>query len=273
MLRLGHIDFSNCFPVHALLLERGAPAGIVLSSGTPAELNAELAAGRVDVAPASSIEYARHAERYRLFPDLAIGSRGPVGSIVLESARRVDELDEQVVALPTASATSVVLLRLLLERRADLRPRYVWYDQTRTPDPLAEGASAALWIGDVALRRPERNERFFVDLGQAWREWTGLPFAYAVWQTSAGPERDAELCALQRALLASRAYFETSAAALAERHAAHFGLDPARLLEYWRSLDYTLGEDMLRGLVHFYRLAAELGEAPGVPALRWIPTS
>ncbi len=270
MLRLGHIDYSNCIPVHALLLERGAPPWIELRRGVPSALNAELRAGAVDVAPSSSIEYARNAARYRLLPDFAIGSTGPVGSILLEAERPPEALGDVEVAIPTASATSVVLLRALLERRHGVRPRYRWYGQSDAADPVGDGAAAALWIGDVALRRAGRTPRPLLDLGAAWTEWTGLPFVYALWQTSAGPERDGELSALHATLVESWRYFEAAIDELAACHAPALGLEPARLACYWRSLEYGLGEAVQRGLLHFFRLAVELGEAPAVPALRWV---
>lgn len=270
MLRLGHIEYSNCVPVHALLLDRGAPPGIELRRGVPSALNAELRAGTVDVAPSSSIEYARNAARYRLLPDFAIGSTGEVGSILLEAGRRIEALDDAEVAIPTASATSVVLLRVLLERRFGVRPRYRWFEQSDAADPVGAGAAAALWIGDVALRRPGRTGRPLHDLGALWTEWTGLPFVYALWQASAGPEKDPELRTLHALLTESRAYFEDRTSELAERLAPAYGLTPARLARYWRSLEYGLDERMQQGVLHFFHLAAELGEAPNVPALRWV---
>lgn len=269
-LRLGHISFSNCIPVHALLLDRGAPDWIELRSGIPSELNHELATGGVDLAPSSSIEYARHADRYRLLPDLAIAARGVVESILLETDLPLDGLDGAEVALPTASATSVVLLRALLERRYGVRPRYRWFDQRSGENPLREGAAAALWIGDAALRRGIAAESGFIDLGEEWAAWTGLPFVYAVWQISAGAEKDEALRALHGLLLESRDYFEEQIDRLAEKYAPSHGLTPERLARYWRTLDFTLGAELQEGLLHFYRLANELGEAPLVEELRWL---
>ncbi len=270
MLRLGHIEFSNCFPVHAALLDRGAPPGIQIVEGIPSRLNTLLAGGDIDVAPSSSIEYPRHATAYRLFPDLVIGSNGPVQSILLESDRALDELHGAEVALPSASATSVVLLRALLERGHGVTPRYRWFDQAAEPDPIAGGAAAALRIGDVALRARFPAGRRVVDLGAAWTEWTGLPFAFALWQTSARASADAELSALHEALLESRAWFAAHDAELASRWAARFRIEAPTLLAYWRSLTYTLDAAMRAGLHRFYELAAELGEAPAAPPLRWI---
>jgi chorismate dehydratase len=265
MIRLGHIDYSNCVPVHALLLEKGAD-GIELVRDVPSALNAALAAGRIDVAPCSSIEYARHASEYSIMPGLAIGSEGPVQSILLESAVPLDQLDGATIAIPTASATSVVLLRALLEIRHGIHPLYEWFDQTDDDDPIAHGAAAALRIGDIALRRGTPAGRDATDLGAQWSSWTGLPFAFAVWQV----RRDAdstETRKLARLLHESVAWFRTHDRDLAERYAPAFGLPSDRLLRYWHSLRFDLDPSMRKGLLHFYELAARLGEAPPINTL------
>lgn len=269
MLELGHIDYSNCFPVHARLLDVGAPDWIHIRRGVPSELNEALARGGVDVAPCSSIEYARHAERYRMLPSFAIAARGPVGSILLESSEPLEALTGRVVAVPTASATSVVLLRILLERRYGARPAYRWFDQRIDPEPRAAGAAAALYIGDVALHR-DRRAAGQHDLGELWTAWTGLPFVFATWQTALGPERDSELRALHAELGASLAYYEANRAALATRYAHLFGLEPAALEAYWSGLLYRLDAPCLAGLEAFYAHAAAIGELPGAPALRFV---
>lgn len=245
------------------------PPWLELRRGVPTELNRLLEGDAIDVAPSSSIEFARHAGRYRLLPDLAIAATGAVESILLELDRPIEELDGAEVAIPTASATSVVLLRIILERRYGLTPRYRWFDQTAA-DPIREGAAAALWIGDIALRRGARGGAGeFVDLGTEWHAWSGLPFVFAVWQVAAGPERDDELRRLHELLLESRSYFEARVDELAVRFAPELGLGAERLARYWRRLDFTLGPSQQAGLLHYYRLAAELGEAPLVTELRW----
>ena len=269
MIRLGHIDYSNCFPVHARLLTEGAPEGVEIVAGLPNELNARLATGEVDVAPCSSIEYARHAREYVLLPELSISSDGPVGSILLESALPPESLDGREVAVPTASATSVVLLRALLELRLGIEPVLRSWDQGADPDPVSAGAAAALRIGDIALKRRVPEGRHVLDLGEAWRAWTGLPFVFAVWQTTR-PADDAESIRLHGRLLESRAWFHAHEPELARTRAASFGLRPERLSAYWRSLRYTLGERERRGLERFHAMAVQLGEAPVAPPLRFL---
>jgi chorismate dehydratase len=263
MIRLGHIDYSNCVPVHALLLDE-PPADLTMVRAVPAQLNRALAAGLVDAAPCSSIEYARHPGAYRILPGHAIGACGAVHSILLESVVAPEALDGRTVAVPDASATSVVLLRALLELRLGVRPRLAWFDQGRAGeqvDPLAHGAAAVLRIGDVALRREPPPGRAILDLGAAWTEWTGLPFAFAVWHVrrDVGPAAVARLSAL---LQSSRAYFTTHSVALADRYAGTFGISADRLHAYWAALYFDLDGPMQDGLLHFYELAAELGEAP-----------
>jgi chorismate dehydratase len=269
MLTLGHIVYSNCFPVHARLIDQPGPGDPAIVEGVPATLNRLLAAGEIDVAPCSSIEYAVHAGRYRLMPDLVIGSRGAVRSILLLADRPLDQLGEQVIGIPTASATSVTLLKILLARRWGITARFRWFDQSTT-DPIAEGAAAALYIGDVALRpslHPELSFRF--DLGAEWWEYTGLPFAFALWQASA-PGREVELKRLHGTLVASRSWGLRERSSLAERHAARFGIPAEDLGRYWADLAYELDDEMLAGLIRFYELAVEVGELQTVPALRWV---
>ncbi len=267
-VRLGHITYSNCFPVHAGVIDRGAPEWLEVVEGIPSDLNARLARGEIDVAPCSSIEFARHAGVYRILPDLVIGARGAVRSILLLSRRPAAELGGCRVGLPTASATSVVLLRILLRARWGAEPEFFWFDQARE-NPLTAGADAALFIGDIALRpglHPSLPYRY--DLGEEWWLHTELPFAFAIWQTGGGaPDR---LRALHTLLLESRRYGGANRSDLAHRYAAHFGI-PAPLLEaYWEGLSYDLDSEMLEGLRAFYRLAVEAGELGAEPALRWM---
>src|SRR5690606_11238354 len=119
--------------------------------GVPSYLNRLLSRGEIDVAPCSSIEYARNAGRYSILPDLVIGSRGPVRSILFLSHLPPQALAGRRVAIPNSSATSVVLLKILLRIHWGVEPEYTWFDQATT-DPFADGAAAALFIGDVALR-------------------------------------------------------------------------------------------------------------------------
>lgn len=264
-LRLGHISYSNCFPIHSRFIDRPAPGDPQLIEGTPAALNALLAEGRVDAAPCSSIEYALHAGRYTIIPDVVIGTRGHVRSILFASRVDPTRLSGRTVALPTASATSVVLLRILLRERWKVTPNFTWFDQARD-NPLQNGADAALYIGDVALGLRTPTDGVALDLGAEWLDHTGLPFAFALWQTTSTREASERL---HQQLVESKAFGLANRAALAARYATHFGMDAAALDAYWGTLQYQLDPEMVEGLLTFYRRAKEAGELDRVPDLRW----
>jgi len=61
LLRLGRISYANMAPVFYEL----DGEGLEQVSGVPTTLNRMLMAGEIDVAPISSIEYARHADKLR----------------------------------------------------------------------------------------------------------------------------------------------------------------------------------------------------------------
>src|SRR5436309_15132939 len=80
--------------------------------GVPTDLNRRLLDGEIDIAPISSIEYARNADRLRLLPRLCVGSEGAVDSIQLVSRVPLEQV--RTVGVTPESATSVALTKILL---------------------------------------------------------------------------------------------------------------------------------------------------------------
>ena len=113
MIRLGRISYVNMAPVFHRL-----EAEVEEVQGVPTELNGRLLAGELDLAPISSIEYARNADRLRLLPRLCVSSEGAVDSIQLVSRKPLEQV--RTVAVTPESATSVVLTKVLLPE-ADAR--------------------------------------------------------------------------------------------------------------------------------------------------------
>src|SRR5919199_6337279 len=106
-IKLGRIGYVNMAPVFFRL-----DADVDEVVGVPTELNRQLIAGDLDLAPISSIEYARHARRLRLLPRLCVSSEGAVESIQLVSKTPLEHV--RSVAVTPESATSVVLTKVLL---------------------------------------------------------------------------------------------------------------------------------------------------------------
>ncbi len=269
MIALGHISYANCFPVHGPLLMGDVPFAGEIVTGDPAKLNRLLAMGRVQIAPCSSIEYARNYPRYRVLPDLAIASRGDVRSILLAGPRNPEDLGRCRVGFPTASASSSCLAEILLLRRYRALPELGSFDQLEE-DPF-ERFDAALFIGDVALAlRKERPDLVWTDLGGAWTEWTGLPFVYALWQVHAPAALDDDVAACARALSESKAAGLADLDGLARRYSGPFPASRSGLADYWRGLEYGLDAEVREGLRKFFEMAVELGRLRAAPALQFL---
>jgi chorismate dehydratase len=267
--RVGHIQFLNCLPLYWGLMRSGALLDIELTRDTPDRLSEMLVAGDLDIGPISLVEYLRHADDLVLLPDLAVGSDGPVMSVTLVSQRPLADLDGSTVALGSTSRTSVLLARLLLERKLRVHPRYL----TCPPDLTAMmlQADAAVLIGDVALRAAlfdaPRSGLAVHDLGAMWRDWTGLPMVFAVWAARAGfaASRPEAVTEVHQAFLGSRDLALTQVDTVAKQVSRWEVFDEETLRDYFTTLDFSLGERQLTGLREFARQVAPLAGTPPEP--------
>jgi chorismate dehydratase len=267
--RVGHIQFLNCIPIYWGLMRSGALLDVDLHKDSPDKLNDALVAGDLDIGPISLIEYVRNADKLLVLPDIAVGSDGPVLSVNIVSKKPLDELDGARVALGSASRTSVLLARMLLAERWGVNPEYY----TCPPDLTAMllEADAAVVIGDVALRAMYEAPRLglhVTDLGQAWREWTGLPMVFAVWaaRRDFAAQHPGLVTDVHQAFLRSRDLCLAELDDVAEAAARWEPFDAATLATYFRALDFSLGARQVDGLREFARRAAVAGEAPALPA-------
>ena len=247
MIRLGRIGYVNMAPVFFRL-----EADVEEVVGVPTDLNRRLVAGEIDVAPISSIAYARDAEKLRLLPRLCVSSEGAVESIQLISKTPFERI--RTVAVTPESATSVVLTKVLLPGASHV--------------PLGEPADAKLLIGDAALKSAFEDPTPHHDLGRLWLERTGLPMVFAVW---AAPEPvHSELVALEDALVASLRQARAEPELLAYESADRYGYPPGFLARYFEKLRYRFGPRERAGLYTFLELARDVGELDEVPELRFV---
>ena len=247
MIRLGRISYVNMAPVfHRLVAE------VEEVTGVPTELNGMLLDGRLDVAPISSIEYARHAASLRILPRLCVSSEGAVESIQLVSRLPFSQI--RSVAVTPESATSVVLAKVLLPNA-----RHV---------PLGEEADAKLLIGDAALRSAFEDPTPHYDLGKLWLDKTGLPMVFAVW---AAPEPVADgVAELEHSLVASVRLARSEPDVLAHEASERYGYPAGYLARYFEKLRYSFGPRERAGLYTFFELARDAGELEHVPELRFV---
>ncbi len=249
MIRLGRISYVNMAP---LFWRLDAPVEEV--PGVPTALNAALLAGEVDLAPISSLEYARNAARLRILPRLCVSSEGAVDSIQLVS--RAPRGSIASVAVTPESATAVALVRILLPEAEHV--------------PLEADADAKLLIGDAALQSMFEDPTPHHDLGRLWRERTGLPMVYAVFACADPPPPG--LAALEDALLAAHEAARANPEELAREASAAYGYPAGFLARYFEKLRYRFGPRERAGLLTFFELARDAGELRNVPELRFLAT-
>jgi len=247
MVRLGRISYVNMAPVfHRLNAE------VEEVQGVPTVLNAMLLDGQLDLAPISSIEYARHAASLRILPRMCVSSEGAVDSIQIVSRTPFPQI--RSIAVTPESATSVVLAKVLLPGATQV--------------PLEEEADAKLLIGDAALRSAFEDPTPHYDLGRLWLEKTGLPMVFAVW---AAPEPIADgVAELEHSLVASVRLARAEPDVLAREASNRYGYPPGYLARYFEKLRYSFGPRERAGLHTFFELARDVGELEHVPELRFV---
>jgi len=246
-MRLGRISYANMAPVFYKV-----EADVEEVTGVPTELNRMLLDGQLDIAPISSIEYARHADQLRILPRLCVSSEGAVDSIQLVTRMQFNQV--RSVAVTPESATSVVLTRILLPKAEIL--------------PLGTEADAKLLIGDAALHSAYEDPTPHFDLGRLWLEKTGLPMVFAVW---AAPEPVAEgLVELEHALVASVRLARSEPELLARKASELYGYPAGFLARYFEKLRYSFGPRERAGLYTFLEMARDAGELEHVPELRFV---
>lgn len=257
--------------------------GLTLIPAVPADIAPMVRAGEADVGLASVVDAVGDPE-LAILPAGMIGCDGPTLTVRLFSTGPLEHV--QTVAADADSHTSVALTRVLLAERFGVTPDVVPFDaKERVP---LEGKSidqdndgwpqCLLLIGDKVVTHSPPAVRYphQLDLGEAWRELTGLPFVYAAWQCRADALR--EDAGRRRMALAS---------AMLDRQRRHNQTRLDWLIQQWAPkarwpvdlaqryigelLRYDLGEREREAVLKFFELCARHGiiesEAPNFAQL------
>lgn len=259
-MRVSAVSFLNARPLVDGLV--GLP-GFQVEFDLPSVCAERLHRHEVDLGLIPAVEYLRGD--YRLVPDVAIGSDGPILSVAIFT--RVPMPRVRTLAIDTSSRTSVALTQVLCAKHWHVAPKM----RAAAPDlaRMLDEADAALLIGDPALDvspLPPGVEK--VDLGEAWRVMTGLPFVYAAWAGRPGVVSASQIEALRAARDRGVADSDRLAAAAAAGEASRAALYARYLRD---NLRYGFGPRERAGLERFHALAVEVGAAEALRPLRFYP--
>jgi len=215
----------------------------------PSQLAKRLRAGEFAAGLVSLTEVLYH-DLYDILDGVAVASDGPVKSVFLAHEKPL--VETEIIFCDTASLSSVNLLKVILAHHG-LSPRL---------EPFGNYAQAAnqeavLLIGNPGiefLRQTHKHQ--ILDLGQAWRDATGLPFVFAVWAI----RRDHDDPGLgQKLLQAQRDGQEHLDEIIANHDDFDLELRDSYLREHIR---FELGEPEKQGIAEFVRRLRTVASEP-----------
>ncbi len=255
---LGCLPYLNVKPL-IRAIEQNPPDGFELVYDTPSGLARRLREGSCDIAAVSSFEALRNPNLV-ILPDFAIASDGRVASVLLFSNVPFDAI--RTVALDTSSLSGAALTRILFAELIGNAPAFISY----APDPeiMLSAADACLLIGNTAMVCAP-DSPYVLDLGEAWKRLTGLPFVFGLWAARAGAvdERDIGI------LLEAKRAGQTQIDEIALEQSRSLGLPVSAIRNYLAEIMvYDLGQRELAGLSEFCRLGITHGLLPAEAAVR-----
>lgn len=219
----------------------------LVTDTAPARCADMLAKAEVEVALVPVIEYQRLSE-VALVPDVCVGSRSAVRSVVLVS--RVNNLKKvKRVALDNSSRTSVALVKIIFREFLGFEPEW----ETSPPDlkSMLGRADAALIIGDPAMKIPRDQFRVF-DLATMWHDYTGLGFVFAMWMARENNAEAVRLIDFAAARDEGLAHLNEIAA----QYATQIALSAEEIKTYLsRNIVFRMDEELKEGLELYFELA------------------
>ncbi len=257
--RIGSVPYLNEKPLTRWFshTDAGRASGVEVTYAVPSELAKMLRAGEIAAALVSSFEYFR-TPGYAIVPGISISGQGEIESV--RAFARAPWRKIESLALDTSSLTSAALLKILLAEQLASHPAFL-HAAPALSSMLAQ-ADACLLIGDKGMLA-DGDGLNVLDLGQAWRQLTSLPFVYAVWLGMA----ENLTPRLVRSLASAKAWGVTQTEIIAEEESRRIGASVRQCRHYLTEvMDYDLGEQHLQALTLFgtkARAQQLLPETPG----------
>jgi chorismate dehydratase len=174
-IKVGIVNYLNTMPLLYGINQSPVKNSIELIQDYPSNIASLLLEDKIDIGLVP-VAILPDLEEYYIYTDYCIGSDGPVISVGLFSEVPIHEIE--TVLLDYQSHTSVALLKILLRDYWKVEPRL----ENTSSDyrPSIKGRTAGLIIGDRSFEQ-RKHSKYVYDLGEAWKNYTGLPFVFAAW--------------------------------------------------------------------------------------------
>jgi chorismate dehydratase len=244
--RIGSVSYLNAKP---LIYGIEDAQNIRLALDVPAKLIDGLRDHRFDIALLPIIDYQR-LDDLRLLTSGGIGCDGPTLTVRIFSRVPINQI--QTLSCDVHSHTSVALARVILAEQYHRRPEFVAFDHShRSPQ-----VEAMLLIGDKVVCEEPAGYPHQIDLGQAWKELTGLPFVFAAWVARGNAELGDLPIQLEQAKAEGMAHLDQ----IVQKDAIPRGWPAELALRYMTEyLKYDIGPRQIAAIQLFHQLAAKYG--------------
>ncbi len=175
-IRLALVSYINTIPfIEAIRSSESLSNKIDLVIDYPARCAEMISSGEVDggLLPVGAITPELES---KILTDYCIGADGYVHTVELFSHKELGEVD--TIRLDYQSRTSVRLCKLLAEK---VWKRDFTYQDTKPGfESDIQDNEAVLIIGDRVFKHQDEYA-YKTDLAETWKDWTGLPFVFALW--------------------------------------------------------------------------------------------
>jgi len=262
LVRIGMVNYINTAPIYEEWKAMDIDPSWEVTTAPPSTLNRLLEDDRLDLGMVSCYEYAARPDKYRILADLSISANGPVGSVFLFSHVPPEELNGRLVLLTGQSATSIALVKIVLEKFFRIRPRYTVGD-IMAENTSGDKVSAVLAIGDDALRlKIKEAYPCKLDLAEVWREHTGLPFVFAVFAVREEFVRKhaQTLHEVRQTLIACRERGRKLLYEICRMAAPRIPMEVDACYAYLQKIQHTLGPEHQRALEQFFTYLIDRGD-------------
>jgi chorismate dehydratase len=175
-IRVGAVSYLNTKPLLYGIKRHPVINDIELIEDYPSKVAQMLIDDEVDVGLIPVAATLRLKE-WNIVSDYCIGSNGTVASVCIFSEVPMGEVEK--VYLDYQSRTSVNLARVLLKEHWKKEVEFIDATGEDFRDQIKENIAGVV-IGDRALEQRSKS-KYIYDLGEAWKDHTGLPFVFAAW--------------------------------------------------------------------------------------------
>ena len=224
----------------------------------PAEIAPLVLDGSADLGLISIIDAARHPGKLTLVPGSMIGCDGPTLTVRVFSKLPPTQIIR--VHADTESHTSVVLADLVLSGLHGVNAEFVARDVNTLDFNAPDAPETILIIGDKVITNAPSQDLYphQIDLGEAWKSMTNLPFVYAAWmcrtEHASDPRIHLASAMLERVYKRNRLRLDHLITTEAKRRAW-----PLETAQHYISelLRFEINEDARRAAALFLSMAAQ----------------